>query len=80
VIEAGEQTLTLDLHPRLTVIAGVSQMERDGLVAELVGALGTGRSGVHLEILSDSGKRFAIFRPVGARHRVVDVDAARDLR
>ena len=79
MIEAGDQTLTLDLHPRLTVIAGVSQMERDGLVAELVGALGTGRSGVHLEILADSGKRFAIFRPVGARHRVVDVDAARDV-
>lgn len=79
VIEAGDQTFSLDLHPSLTVIAGVSQIERDGLVTELVGALGTGRNGVHVEITSDSGKRFAIFRPSGARHRVVDVDAARDV-
>ena len=79
VIEAGDQSLTLDLHPRLTVVAGVSQLERDGLVTELVGALGTGRSGVHLEITADSGKRFAIFRPTKGRHRVVDVDAVRDV-
>lgn len=79
VIEAGDSTFTLDLHPRLTVIGGVGQMERDGLISELVGSLGAGRPGVHLELIADSGKRFAIFRPHGARHRVVDVDAAVDV-
>lgn len=78
-IEAGENTFTLDLHPRLTVIAGVSRIERDGLIAELVGALGTTRDGVHLELASDSGTKFAIFRPAGSRHRVVDIDAAVDV-
>lgn len=79
VIEAGENTFTLDLHPQLTVIGGVGQIERDGLINEIVGALGNGRSGVHLEIVSDSGKRFAVFRPRGAKHRVIDIDAAADI-
>ncbi len=79
VVEAGDNTFTLDLHPGLTVVGGVGQLERDGLVAELCGALGHGRAGVHLEVTSDSGTRFAIFRPHGARHRVIDVDAAVDV-
>jgi len=79
VVEAGDNTFTLDLHPGLTVVGGVSRMERDGLVAELCGALGHGRAGVHLEVTSDQGGRFAIFRPHGARHRVIDVDAAVDV-
>lgn len=79
VIESGDSTLALDLHPKLTVISGVSTLEREGLVNELVGALGSGRSGVHLELLLEDGKRLAVFRPRGARHRVVDVEAARDV-
>jgi hypothetical protein len=78
-IEAGDTTFTLDFHERLTVIAGVGSLERDGLVNELVGALSTGRSGVHLELASDAGARYAIFRPVGAAHRVVDIDRAEDV-
>lgn len=79
VIESGSGTFTLDLHPRLTVVAGVGQLERDGLINELVSALGSGRSGVHLELGSDAGTRYAIFRPVGARHCVVDVDHTQDV-
>lgn len=79
VIEAGEHTFALDLHPRLTVVGGVGQLERDGLVTELIGSLGSGRSGVHLELVSDGGGRFAVFRPHGAPHRVVDVDGAVDV-
>src|SRR4051812_623544 len=45
----------------------------------MVGALGAGRAGVHLELVADSGKRFAVFRPANARHRVVDIDAAVDV-
>ena len=79
VIEAGADTFSLDIHPRMTVIAGVGRLEREGLITELIGALGRGRSGVHLEIASDAGARYAIFRPAGGRHRVVDIDDAADV-
>ena len=65
VIEAGKRTYALDLHRRLTVIAGVGHLEREGLITELIGGLSAGRSGVHLEIASDAGQRYAIFRPAG---------------
>jgi hypothetical protein len=78
-IEAGDTTFSLDFHERLTVIAGVGQLERDGLITELIGALSSGRSGVHLELASDAGSRYALFRPVGAPHRVVDIDRAEDV-
>jgi hypothetical protein len=79
VIEADDNTFTLELHPRLTVIAGVGRLEREGLISELVGALGSTRAGVHAEIVADHGGRFAIFRPVGSRHRVVSIDSATDV-
>lgn len=79
VIEADENTFTLDLHPRLTVIAGVGRLEREGLTNELIGALGSTRAGVHAEIVADNGARFALFRPVGSRHRVVSIDTATDV-
>ncbi len=79
VIESGDVQTCLDLHPQLTVITGLSDLERDGLVGEFVGSLGSARSGVHLELTADSGRRFAIFRPIGAAHRVIDVDGHSDV-
>jgi ABC-type multidrug transport system fused ATPase/permease subunit len=79
VIENGANSVAFDLHPRLTVIAGLTQMERDGLVNEFVGALGNSRSGIHLELVAGNGNRFAIFRPTGAPHRVIDVDNRLDV-
>jgi hypothetical protein len=79
VIESGDNSISFDLHPRLTVISGLSQMERDGLVNEFIGALGNSRSGIHLELMADNGHRFAIFRPNGAAHRVIDVDERADV-
>lgn len=79
VIENDDRSIAFDLHPRLTVIAGLGQLERDALVGELVGALGSARPGVHLELTADDGHRFAVFRPGGATHRVVDVDAKVDV-
>ncbi|MCP3912508.1 MAG: hypothetical protein GY745_16940 [Actinomycetia bacterium] len=80
VIEAGDDnTFTLDLHRRLTVIAGVGRLEREGLVSELVGALGKSRAGVHLEMRDGAGRHLAVFRPHGARHRVVDIDQGLDV-
>jgi len=79
VIEAEDNTFSLEFHPRLTVISGVGRLEREGLTTELVGALSASRAGVHAEIMADTGNRFAIFRPYGARHRVVDIDTATDV-
>lgn len=78
-IESGDATFTLPLDPRMTVIAGVGPAERDGLIAELVGGLSSGRSGVHLEICSDAGTRYAVRRPGGGPHRVIDLDDDRDV-
>jgi hypothetical protein len=78
-IEAGDATFALELHEAMTVVSGVGRLERDGLVSELIGALSSGRSGVHLEVASDAGSRYAIFRPQGSAHRVVDIDKAADV-
>jgi len=79
VIQAGSNSFTLNLHPQLTVIAGVGQLERESLIGELVGALGSSRSGVHAELVQDDGRHLAVFRPAGGRHRVVDIDTAQDV-
>jgi hypothetical protein len=79
VIEAGENTLTLDLHPRLTVVAGMGKVEREGLVGELIGALAGTRPGLHLELEDRRGRHLAVFRPTTGRPRVVDVDRAQDV-
>lgn len=79
VIEADENTFSLDFHPRLTVISGVGRLEREGLISELVGSLSSSRAGVHAEVMADNGNRFAIFRPFGARARVIDVEASADV-
>jgi hypothetical protein len=78
-IESGDATFTLQLDPRMTVIAGVGPAEREGLIAELVGGLSSGRSGVHLEICSDAGVRYAVRRPGGGPHKVIDLDEDRDV-
>lgn len=79
VIEVDENTFSLDFHPTLTVISGVGRLERENLISEMVGSLGSSRPGVHAEIVADNGNRFAILRPCGDRARMVDVDAAADV-
>jgi uncharacterized protein YhaN len=79
VIQAGSNSFTLDLHPRMTVIAGVGPLERESLIGELTGALSASRSGVHAELVQDDGRHIAVFRPEGGRHRVVDVNTASDV-
>jgi hypothetical protein len=79
-IDSGEgATFTLDLHPRLTVVAGMGRAERESLLGELVGALGGSRPGVHVEVTARDGRHLAAFRPYEGRAAVVDVDAARDV-
>ena len=79
VIEAGENTLTLDLHPRLTVVAGMGRVERESLVGELIGALGARAPGCTSRSRSGAVGTWPVFRPTSGRHRIVDVDRARDV-
>jgi hypothetical protein len=79
VIETGRDAFRLDFHPRLTVIAGAGALEREGLVQELVSAMGPGRPGVHLEVTTDAGDHYAVYRPSKGRARVVDVEHAVDV-
>ena len=79
IIEAVGGTFTLDLHPRLSVIAGLGPPERESLISEIIGALGGSRTGVHLELRDATGRHLAVFRPKGERHRVIDVTTAEDV-
>jgi hypothetical protein len=79
VIEAGDNSFTLDLHPRLTVVAGMGRVERDSLIGEMIGAFGGSRPGVHVELEERRGRHLAVFRPLRGRTRVVDVDHATDV-
>jgi hypothetical protein len=79
IIEVGGGTFTLDLHPRLTVIAGLGAAERESLAGELLGALGGYRTGVHLELRDEANRHLAVLRPKGGRHRVLDVTDGSDV-
>ncbi|WCO66697.1 hypothetical protein PO878_19580 [Iamia majanohamensis] len=79
VIEAGRHTIALDLHPRLTVITGVGDLERESLAGELLGAMGRSRPGVHVEVTTDDGRHLALFRPASGQARLVDVERALDV-
>ncbi len=72
IIESRNRTFTLDLGDTLTVIAGAGPLERDGLISELVGSLGAGRTGVHVEVSSDAGEAFVIARPTDGDPKVLD--------
>lgn len=78
-IEDGDELTTLALHPRLTVVSGVDQAGRAGLVAKLIGALGSTRRGLNLELCDDSGRNLAVLRPQSGQHRVVDLNQRIDV-
>ncbi|TML93429.1 MAG: hypothetical protein E6G06_02850 [Actinobacteria bacterium] len=79
ILEAGPNAVTVRFHPRLTVVAGVGRLERDSLVGELLGSLGGGRGGAHLELTEDSGRRLAVMRPESGRDRVVEIETGQDV-
>ena len=80
LLEAGATTVTVDLHPRLTVIAGVGDLERESLVTELLAGLAGARPGTHLEVVEDGGRRLGVMHPTnGSRHRVVELESGNDV-
>lgn len=77
--QGSDDPVTLVLHPRMTVIAGVGPAERNAVVGELVGALDGSRSAVQLDVVEDSGRRLAIHRPSDGCDTVVDVATSTDV-
>ncbi len=65
----------LEFHPRLTVIfTGRAPLVADHLATVLHQA----GSGVHVEFTLSTGVSFVLFRPLGARHRLVDINAGQE--
>ncbi|MDY7102583.1 MAG: hypothetical protein S0880_15495 [Actinomycetota bacterium] len=79
VVEDGRNALTIDLHPGLSIVVEPNPGLRSRVLAQFVDGLGPARSGVHLEIIDFEGRRLAVFRPFGGKHRVVDIERAADL-
>jgi hypothetical protein len=79
VIEEGATTFSLSFHPRLTVVAGLDGGAREGLLKELIGGLGSTRTGVNLELTDDRGRRLAVLRPATGGHRVIDLGSGTDV-
>src|SRR5688500_11328165 len=80
LLEAGSTTVTVDLHPRLTVIAGACDLERASLVPELLAGLAGSRPRTHVEVLTDNGRRLGILHPPhGGRDRVVELETHEDV-
>ena len=80
LLESAGTTVTVDLHPRLTVICGVGELERESLVSELLGGLATSRAGTHLELVDDTGRRLGLIHPSsGGRDRVVELATQEDV-
>ncbi len=80
LMEAGGSTVTVDLHPRLTVVAGVGDLERESLVTELFGGLAGHRPGTHLELVDDTGRRLGVLHPSnGQPEKVVELTTHQDV-
>ncbi len=78
IFELGDGAFTIDLHPRLTVFAGLGPVERAALAGELLGALEGTRTGVHLELRDAAGRALALLRPTSGDPTVVDVATGED--
>ncbi|MPY92361.1 MAG: hypothetical protein GEV08_04610 [Acidimicrobiia bacterium] len=79
VIEDTDSTLAVDFHPALTVASHENPAVRHRFMNGLIQGLGPARDGLHLEFTDTAARHLAVFRPYGARHQVVDIDAAADL-
>jgi hypothetical protein len=80
LLESGSTTVTVDLHPRLTIVAGVGELERESIVNELLGGLSGPRPGTHVEVSDDHGRRLGVLHPSnGSRDRVVELDTNADV-
>lgn len=79
VLETNQNRVSLQFHPRMTVLAGVPAPVRAHLVAEILGGFTGTRSGVHLELHNGTDRRITVVRPAAGGHRVDAPDDHVDL-
>lgn len=80
LLEAGTSAVKVEFHPRLTVVAGVGELERKSLINELVRGLGGSRPGTHIEVVDDAGRRLGLVRSTsGAPDQVYDLETRTDV-
>jgi hypothetical protein len=61
-LTSGSTSVSMPFHPRLTVVAGVGQLERDSIATELFGALSGTKRRSRLELVDDRGRRLVVER------------------
>jgi hypothetical protein len=78
VVDRDDVRLTVDVHPTLTVLVVRRGLER--LVERVLhAALRSDEPGVHVELVDDTGRELLLFRPYGARSRVVDLETGSEV-
>lgn len=70
VLETNKNRISLQFHPRMTVMAGIPAPARDHLIQEILGGFTGDRSGIHLELRSGADRRITVVRPRNGEHRV----------
>lgn len=69
--------VSLEFHPRLNVVV-VDEGRAGPTVERLRRALGEGEDGTHVEFTLTAGPALVAFRPVGGRHRLIDISRAEE--
>src|ERR1700737_2705084 len=80
ILEEGSDEVVLAFHPRLTVIAGLGRLEREGVIGELLGVLAGVRENSRLDLVDDGGRRLSV-RRAGAheRDKVLNLENAHEI-
>ncbi len=71
-VATSTDTMEMRLHPRITVVTGLGQPEREALTAELASSLGSGRPGLSTDLLEESGRILLVQRPIDGPPCVID--------
>ncbi|MEZ5262245.1 MAG: hypothetical protein R2755_10835 [Acidimicrobiales bacterium] len=74
---ADRPAASLELHPRLNVVV-VDEDRVDDIAAKLRTALSHGADGTHVEFTLTDGPSLVAFRPIGGRHRLIDIASAEE--
>ncbi|MFN0026789.1 MAG: hypothetical protein ACKV2O_06325 [Acidimicrobiales bacterium] len=74
-VESRDAVLVMAFHPRLTVL---QTPEIQATAERLAGVFQGPGNGVHVEFTLRDGRSYVLFRPKGARHRLIDIEARQE--
>ncbi len=78
-VDSPRTTQSLEFHPRLNVVVTSAEQVAE-TVERLSQILHAPTEGVHVEFSMRGGPSFVLFRPVGARSRLIDIEAQQERR